>query len=109
MAVDLRKRHARGFDGPEDGCYAHAALMAGRGDPVNPMGGIGTGFTIAATLLSGLLVWGGVGFLADHLAGAPKPVFTAIGMVVGAVASIYLVWLRYGRGDGESNAILSWR
>ncbi len=37
----------------------------------------------------------------DWLTGTPKE-FTAIGMVLGAGLSIYLVYLRYGRGDGES-------
>jgi F0F1-type ATP synthase assembly protein I len=74
--------------------------MADRRDPVNGMGEMGTGLTIAATLLSGLLVWGGVGYLVDHWLGTPK-VFTALGMVVGAAAAIYLVWLKYGRDDGR--------
>ncbi|HEX2069620.1 MAG TPA: hypothetical protein VHH54_05390 [Actinomycetota bacterium] len=47
-------------------------------------------------MLSALLVWGGVGFLIDWLAGTPK-VFTAIGMILGAVLGIYLIYVRYGK------------
>ncbi|MEX2458141.1 MAG: AtpZ/AtpI family protein [Actinomycetota bacterium] len=57
-----------------------------------------TGLTISSTLLSALLVWGGIGYLIDRLAGTPK-VFTAIGMVVGAILGIYLIYLKYGRED----------
>jgi F0F1-type ATP synthase assembly protein I len=59
-----------------------------------------TGVTISAYLLSALIVWGGVGWLIDHLAGTGK-VFTAIGMVVGAAAGIYLIYLKYGKPDDE--------
>ena len=67
--------------------------------PVNPSdtwGGMSTGIQISAYLLSALLFWGGVGYLLDRLAGTGK-VFTAVGMVVGAVSGIYLIYLRYGR------------
>jgi ATP synthase protein I len=57
-----------------------------------------TGLAISVYLLSGVLVWGGIGYLIDRLAGTAS-VFTAIGMVVGAAASTYLVYLRYGRED----------
>jgi F0F1-type ATP synthase assembly protein I len=61
-----------------------------------------TGLAISVYLLSGLLVWGGIGYVVDRLAGTGK-LFTAIGMVVGAAASIYLVYLRYGRGNDEQH------
>lgn len=61
-------------------------------------GGMSTGIQISAYLLSALIVWGGVGFLIDWLAGTEKA-FTAVGMIVGAVAGIYLIYLRYGRDD----------
>jgi ATP synthase protein I len=57
-----------------------------------------TGITISTYLLSALLVWGGVGWLIDKVAGTGK-VFTAIGMIVGAAAGTYLIYLRYGRVD----------
>jgi ATP synthase protein I len=57
-----------------------------------------TGITISTYLLSALLVWGGVGWLIDKVAGTGK-IFTAIGMIVGAVAGTYLIYLRYGKVD----------
>jgi ATP synthase protein I len=65
--------------------------------------GMGIGWTIASTLLGGILVWGGIGYLVDRLIGTDS-VFTAIGFVLGAIGGIYVVYLRYGRqgrgGDG---------
>ncbi len=62
--------------------------------------GMGIGWAITATLLGGIIAWGGLGYIADWLLGTPR-VFTAIGMVAGAAGSIYLVYLRYGRGNGD--------
>jgi F0F1-type ATP synthase assembly protein I len=65
--------------------------------------GMGTGWAISSTLLGGILVWGGIGYLVDRLIGTDR-VFTAVGFLLGAVGGIYLVYLRYGReprgGDG---------
>jgi len=58
--------------------------------------GIGVGWSVTATMVAGLLVWGGVGYLVDRLVGTDG-VFMALGTVVGAAAGIYLVYLRYGR------------
>lgn len=67
-------------------------------------GGMSTGVTISATMLSGILVWGAIGYLIDRLAGTDR-IFTGMGMIVGAAAATYLVYLRYGRepgGGGQS-------
>jgi ATP synthase protein I len=66
--------------------------------PANLWGGYGTGLQVIVYMLSAILVWGGIGYLIDRLAGTGK-VLTAIGMVVGAGAGTYLIYLRYGRGD----------
>jgi F0F1-type ATP synthase assembly protein I len=50
------------------------------------------------TLLSGILAWGGLGYLIDRLVGFHW-LFLPIGMVVGVGTAIYLVYLRYGRDD----------
>ena len=60
--------------------------------------GIGIGWSVVATLIAGFLVCGGLGYLADRLAGT-HGVFEGIGFVVGAAAGVYLVYLRYGRED----------
>lgn len=52
-------------------------------------------WSIVSYLLSGLLVWGGAGYLIDRWLGTSFVVL--IGLLVGASASLYLVWLRYGR------------
>jgi ATP synthase protein I len=46
-------------------------------------------------LISGVLVWGGIGWLiADWL---DNGVFLMLGLLVGMGASLYLVWFRYGK------------
>jgi F0F1-type ATP synthase assembly protein I len=88
--------------GSEGGRYTLPALMGGKPDPENLWAGMSTGFAISVYLLSALLVWGGIGYLIDRMAGTGK-VFTAIGMIVGAVAGPYLIYLRYGRGNDEKH------
>lgn len=64
--------------------------------------GVGTGWVIVSMLLGGIAAWGGLGYLVDRLVGTDG-VFAAIGIVLGAAGSTYLVYLRYGReggGDG---------
>ena len=61
---------------------------------------MGTGFTIASTMLAGMLVWGGLGYLLDRVIWSER-VFTALGIIVGAAGGGYIVYLRYGRGGNE--------
>ena len=65
--------------------------------------GVGTGWTITSTLIAGMAVGGVVGYLVDRVAGTEK-VFTAVGVVLGAAAGIYLVYLKYGKEDREDGA-----
>ncbi|MDP9431724.1 MAG: AtpZ/AtpI family protein [Actinomycetota bacterium] len=46
-------------------------------------------------ILSGVLFWGGAGWLVDRWLGTTFVV--AIGLIVGAAAGVYLVYLRYGQ------------
>jgi F0F1-type ATP synthase assembly protein I len=46
-------------------------------------------------ILSGMIVWGGVGWLLSRWLDNQLPV--AIGLVLGTGAGTALVWLRYGR------------
>ena len=73
--------------------------MADRPNPGDMWGGMSTGVAITSSLLAGLLLYGGIGLLIDRLAGTGK-VFTAVGMIVGAVLGIYLIYVRYGKVDG---------
>ena len=52
-------------------------------------------FTIVAYLLSGLLLWGGVGMFLDHLFGLHFLV--VVGFLVGLVSAMYLIYLRFIR------------
>jgi hypothetical protein len=61
---------------------------------------MGLGWAITATMAGGIVAWGGIGYLVDRLVGMERYVFTAVGFVVGAVGGIYLVYLRFGRGNG---------
>jgi ATP synthase protein I len=54
------------------------------------------GWTIVSLILSGMLFWGGVGWLVDHLVGTER-VFLPIGIILGMVAALYLVYVRFGR------------
>lgn len=64
---------------------------------------------IVAYLLSGMLLWGGAGWLLDRWLGIT--LFLPIGLLFGTGLALYLVYVRYGRapeppaeqGDGEPN------
>lgn len=46
-------------------------------------------------VVSGVLVWGGVGWFVSDRTGHQLPLL--IGLLVGMFAGLYLVWFRYGR------------
>jgi F0F1-type ATP synthase assembly protein I len=49
-------------------------------------------------LLTGVLTWGGIGWLLDRWLGTGAW-FTSIGTMIGLAAGLYLVWLRSTRQD----------
>jgi hypothetical protein len=53
------------------------------------------GWAVLGTLLAGICVWGGIGWLVDLWLGTTF--VRAIGVIVGAAASIYYVTVRYGK------------
>lgn len=55
----------------------------------------GAAWSIFGYLLSGMIFWGGVGWAIDHWLNTRY--FLLGGLVLGAGAAIYLVWLRFGR------------
>ena len=63
--------------------------------------GMGIGWAVVSTLIGGIVVWGGLGSLADRLLGLNPRILTAVGIVLGAGAAIYLVYLRFGKGEGN--------
>ncbi|MCF8521928.1 MAG: AtpZ/AtpI family protein [Candidatus Planktophila sp.] len=52
-------------------------------------------WSIFGYLLSGLLFWGGVGWGLDKWLGTSY--LLLVGLLLGMGASLYLVWLRFGR------------
>lgn len=56
--------------------------------------GMGQGWESLGTLLSGIIVWGGAGWLVDHWLGTS--LFFPIGVLVGLAAAVYLVFVRAG-------------
>jgi ATP synthase protein I len=63
--------------------------------------GMGIGWAVVSTLIGGIVVWGGLGYLAGRLLGLNPRILTAVGIVLGAGAAIYLVYLRFGKGEGN--------
>ena len=52
-------------------------------------------WSIIGYLLAGLFIWGGIGWSLDQWLGTTYCLL--IGLFLGAAASVYLVWLRFGR------------
>ena len=52
------------------------------------------GATVLAYLITGPALFGGLGYLLDHLLGTAFLV--VLGVIGGMAASLYVIWLRYG-------------
>jgi ATP synthase protein I len=65
------------------------------GRPPSDWSGAGQGWAVLGTLLAGIFVWGGIGWLVDLWLGTDF--VKAIGVIVGAAASVYLVTVRFGK------------
>ena len=52
------------------------------------------GWGITGTLLSGIIVWGGVGWLLDRW--LETRVFILVGTILGLTVAIYLIVVKYG-------------
>ena len=52
------------------------------------------------TLLSGILVWGGVGYVLDRWLGFERYLFLPIGMVLGVSVSLFVLSRRFNSDDG---------
>ncbi|NHC13391.1 hypothetical protein [Motilibacter deserti] len=56
------------------------------------------GWGVLSTLLTGVFMWGGLGWLADWLLGTT--VFLPVGLVGGAGLAIFTIYARYSRPPG---------
>lgn len=59
--------------------------------------GLESGWSAVASIISGVVVWGGLGWLADRAFGT-WPVLFVAGALVGNFAGIYLLYLKYPVG-----------
>lgn len=55
-------------------------------------------WAMISTLLAGPIVWGFIGMLVDTWQGTSR-VYLPIGVVIGFITSIYIVYVRFGRND----------
>ncbi|MDX6743735.1 hypothetical protein [Actinocorallia sp. A-T 12471] len=52
-------------------------------------------WSVPSYILSGMIIWGGAGWFATYLTG--WVLFKPIGLVIGVVLAVYLVYVKYGR------------
>ncbi len=65
-------------------------------DPLAPPQTIASeGWAVLSTLIAGIAVWAGIGYGLDRAFGISA--LLPIGMLLGMVASIYLIVVKYGR------------
>lgn len=62
--------------------------------------GMGTGWSITSTMIGGIVTLGVLGSQLDRLFGIGH-VFLPIGFILGGGSGVYIIWLRYGRGEGD--------
>ena len=67
--------------------------MESNNQPLTPRGEEGALWSIFGYLLSGLLIWGGLGWALDKWLNTGY--FLLIGLLLGMGASVYLVWMRF--------------
>ena len=54
-------------------------------------------WSIVSHLISGLVIWGGLGWLGDQWLHPSGPLLFPIGVLVGAALATYLIVIRHGR------------
>lgn len=71
-------------------------VAAAMSTPPRPGREADAAWSIISTLISGIAVWGGIGWLVDRWTGH-SALFLPIGVVVGVAAALYLIVVRTGR------------
>ena len=64
------------------------------------MVGDGHRLVVTSTMIGGIATLGVLGYLLDRLFGVGH-VFLPIGYILGGGFGTYIIWLRYGRGEGD--------
>ena len=62
--------------------------MGEQPEPESPNTGAGTAWSFVGILVSGMLAWGGIGWLVDHWLGTSF--LFPVGLIVGSAAGMYL-------------------
>jgi ATP synthase protein I len=70
--------------------------MTDKQSPPSSGPGPNAGWVALSTLLSGILVWGGIGALLDWWLDIPKHIGLLIGMMLGLALSLYMIIKRFG-------------
>ena len=78
-----------------DRLVGSAPVMDEQPDDKAGVQGANTVWTIISLLVAGPATWAGIGWLVDRVAGTSVGV--PIGVVLGFVGSLYLVYMKYGR------------
>jgi F0F1-type ATP synthase assembly protein I len=73
---------------------AHAGVDARPARQPHEGSGAETGYAVIGTLISGMAVWGGAGWLLDQW--WDTRVFFPVGIILGMAVAIYLVVARFG-------------
>lgn len=67
--------------------------------------GMEEGYRILSTILAGLLLYGGLGWLADHL--LHSSIWLPMGIILGTVTSLYVVIMRQRRLEEDTTSMPS--
>jgi F0F1-type ATP synthase assembly protein I len=101
MGPDLQKRAPVLLTLPKGHAYT-VTPMTDRDQRQDSWTGMGTGWSITSTMIGGIATLGVLGYLVDRLLGIGD-VFLPIGFVLGGGFGVYIIWLRYGRGEGDGS------
>jgi F0F1-type ATP synthase assembly protein I len=63
---------------------------------------MGDAWAAVSTLFSGIIVWGGIGWGIDYLAGT-EPIGFVVGALVGNFAAIYLIYAKELKGSTDAS------
>ena len=70
--------------------------MVDKQSPPKPEPGDRSAWAALSALLSGIVVWGGIGALLDHWLHIPNGLGLLVGMMIGLATGVYVVVKRFG-------------